>query len=431
MKFNRSFKMYRCNFFLLLTIVFLFISVYSQEEVIELFVGQQRTISVAGAEQIAIAGGGKIATGSLVSDGGSIILTGKEPGVVTLTINYRNGARSVKTLRVIGRDSEMALNEILALTMGYRNFKVRKVGDNVEIRGELQTLQEKEQLQKILEKYPNVINFVNDAREKVMIQMDVRIVEVALSEDANMGIDWFAETNVSPTTKGNVKYGALSTSAQSIRLGETDVPGEVFPKPKYALGPIARLNPITARINFLVNKGKASVLAKPSLVCKSGGRAEFLAGGEFPVSVSTQDKIEVKWHSYGTGLEVNPVLHEIGKSEITVNIKVKVSELDWANAVNGYPAVSSREVSTNVDLVEGNMLALAGIISKKKARTQRRLPLLGAIPVLGRLFSSTRDEEKTSEMVILVTPYIVTSKDKDNIKLESKDPFMKKQEQKK
>ncbi|MFH1759900.1 MAG: type II and III secretion system protein, partial [bacterium] len=197
----------------------------------------------------------------------------------------------------------------------------------------------------------------------------------------------------------------------------------VLPDPKYALGPIARLSPITAKINFLIDNGKASVLAKPSLVCKNGLSAKFRVGGEFPVSVSTQDKIEVQWHSYGTSLNINPVLHDLNKNSLTVKINVEISELDWANAVNGYPAILSRDVTTEVDLSEGSMLALAGMISKKRSTVKRRLPVLGAIPFLGRLFSSTMDEDKISETVILVMPRIVTPEDQGNIRQELKDTF--------
>ncbi len=106
--------------------------------------------------------------------------------------------------------------------------------------------------------------------------------------------------------------------------------------------------------------------------------------------------------------------------EIRVHVACEISDLDWANAVDRYPALSRKEVKTDVTMNADDMLALAGLISKKKSRVQKRVPFLGAIPFLGRLFSSTRDDIRDIETVILLTPRIVTSGKGENIKLEQK-----------
>lgn len=277
--------------------------------------------------------------------------------------------------------------------------EVKRAGPGVELSGTLATEQEAAKVALVCALYPGVYNLVTDLRADRIIQMDVEIIEINASDGSELGLDWFA------------------AEQNTIAVGETHVPDRLSLNPQYAVGSLARLNPLTAQLHFLVNKGKGEVLARPKLVCKSGDSAVFMAGGEVPLPYATQDRIQVDWKGYGIRLEIKPALLKYAGGEIMVRVDCEISDLDWANGVKEYPAVVRKEVSTRVRMNAGEMLALAGMISKKKSRVQKRLPLLGAIPFLGRLFSSTRDEVRDMETVILLTPRIVHAGKGDNIRL--------------
>ena len=238
----------------------------------------------------------------------------------------------------------------------------------------------------------------------------------------NLGIDWFDKSSNDVAFPKGLNYGTVNTDKGSIAVGEEYVPRRILPDPQYAVGPIARLSPFTMKLNFLVDKGQAKVIARPKLVCKSGEKAEFLVGGEFPIRVATPEKVQIDWKKYGTHLQVEPVLVKMGSNEVNASIRVEISDVDWANAVEGFPAVTQRIVSTNVKLAENNAVAIAGLLSHKKSRMQSRIPYLGAIPFLGRLFSSTKDQEQDMETVIIIEPKILPLKNSQlNIQPKSRE----------
>lgn len=373
-----------------------------------LYVGQQRTISVRGAEQIAIAGKGQIATGSLLSNGKSIVLTGHKPGVVSMTVSYKNGRKEERTIRVLSREREQVLIEFDKISPLFNDIHIISVGSNIGLVGKVYSITEANYLEAFLNRYPEIINLMEDKRGDVLLQMDVRILEVNLNDAANLGVDWFTSATNNVSFPQGLDYGEVSSQKGSVAFGEEYVPRRVFPDPQVAVGPLARLSPFTAKLNFLVEKGSAKVLARPKLICKSGEKAEFRVGGEFPVRIATPEKAQIEWKSYGTHLEIEPVLVKMGSNEVDVNIHIEISDIDWANQVEGYPAVSQRIASTKIKVLENNAVAIAGLISHKKSRVQSRIPFLGAIPFLGRLFSSTRDTDQVMETVILITPRIIS-----------------------
>jgi type II secretory pathway component GspD/PulD (secretin) len=99
--------------------------------------------------------------------------------------------------------------------------------------------------------------------------------------------------------------------------------------------------------------------------------------------------------------------------------------VDWAHQVEGYPALSQRIVSTRLKIAEENSIAIAGLLAQKKSRVQSRLPFLGAIPVLGRLFGTTKDQYQETETVIIIKPHILPM-DQDQLNIQIQDQELKK-----
>ncbi|MBL8029100.1 MAG: pilus assembly protein N-terminal domain-containing protein [Fibrobacteres bacterium] len=388
-------------FFLLVVIC-----TFTYGEVLELFIGEQRTIPVPGALQIAIAGQGKVARGLLTADNSQMVVSGVSAGEVTLTVSFKDGRRDIWTIKVSGRETEALHLEASALISGFSSLTLRKSGTQIALSGNISTEDEDNRVRLITERYPEIINLTKDCRVDSLIQLDVEIVEVSASDGSDIGIDWISSTSTDASIKGGVSYGKLNTSGNEIVFGEKQIPENLIPGPAYALGPVARLSPVMAKIRLMIEKGNGSVLARPKIVCRSGDTARFLAGGQMPIAYATNEQAGVQWKSYGIKIKALPVLSG-NDNRIRLSVDCEVSDLDWVNKVKDYPSLSEKSVSTHVNIKSDEMIALAGLISKKAVTSIRRLPVLGSIPFLGKLFSVESKEMRNLETVIMITPRIV------------------------
>lgn len=155
-----------------------------------------------------------------------------------------------------------------------------------------------------------------------------------------------------------------------------------------------------------------STLAEPNLVAMSGQQAEFLAGGEIPIPISTVSsgniQISIEWRQYGVKLQFVPYVLE--DEMIRLTVVPEESALDKANSifVNGseIPAMVTRRVSTTVEMRQGQTLAMAGLLRVSIGANTTRIPGLGDLPYIGPLFSNTTHERQEKELLILVTPYL-------------------------
>ena len=162
-------------------------------------------------------------------------------------------------------------------------------------------------------------------------------------------------------------------------------------------------------LDALKGDGLVKVLAEPNLVCVSGKKASFLAGGEFPIPVPQKDTITIQFKKYGVELEFLPVILSDGRIRLTV--APEVSELDFSNtvAISGYvvPGLTTRRARTQLELADGQEFALAGLLKHEIASDSEKVPLLGDIPILGALFRSSAYKKKETELIIVVTPTIL------------------------
>jgi pilus assembly protein CpaC len=169
----------------------------------------------------------------------------------------------------------------------------------------------------------------------------------------------------------------------------------------------------TVFIDALKDQGLLKVLAEPTLIALSGKTASFLAGGEFPIPVPQAaaggTTITVEYKPFGVGLHFTPTVLDNGK--IGIQVSPEVSELDFSRAValQGFviPSITTRRVSTTVELADGQSFAIAGLLRDEVRESVRKFPLLGDIPVLGALFKSTTFQKNETELVIVVTPHLV------------------------
>jgi len=158
------------------------------------------------------------------------------------------------------------------------------------------------------------------------------------------------------------------------------------------------------------NNGLVTILAEPTLTALSGETASFLAGGEFPIPVSQSlGSVTIEYKQFGVGLAFSPIVLENGR--ISMRVRPEVSELSSEGSItlNGFevPALVTRRSETTIELGSGQSMVIAGLLRNSGNNSIERTPFLGRLPVLGALFRSNNFRRNETELVVVVTPYLV------------------------
>ena len=156
------------------------------------------------------------------------------------------------------------------------------------------------------------------------------------------------------------------------------------------------------------------------MIALSGKPANFLAGGEFPIPIPQPSAagsiITIQYKPFGVGLNFTPTV--LSDNKINMQVAPEVSELDFSQAISlqGFiiPALTTRRVSTTIELADGQSFAIAGLLKNEVREDVAKFPLLGDIPILGALFRSTSFQKNETELVIIVTPHLVKPLDMEN-----------------
>ncbi|MBA3448041.1 MAG: type II and III secretion system protein family protein, partial [Pseudaminobacter sp.] len=167
---------------------------------------------------------------------------------------------------------------------------------------------------------------------------------------------------------------------------------------------------IDVAIKALEDRGVARRLAEPNLIARSGEKASFLAGGEFPIPISEEDgKIAVEYKKFGVSLDFTPTVLSDGL--IALDIEPEVSSIDTSSSYNigniSIPGFIVRRARTSIDLKSGQSFMMAGLLQSENDMIQQRVPGLAKLPVLGALFSSKSYQKRETDLVIIVTPFLV------------------------
>src|SRR5262249_30798151 len=174
---------------------------------------------------------------------------------------------------------------------------------------------------------------------------------------------------------------------------------------------------INALLDALENHGLINVLAEPNLSAISGEPASFLAGGEFPIPVpQSNNTISIDFKKFGVSLNFVATIAE--GNRINLHVQPEVSQLTTTNAISidsiSIPALVTRRAETTIELSSGQSFAIAGLLQNNITQNLNKFPWLGDVPVLGSLFRSTAFQRDETELVVIVTPYIVRPTDTAN-----------------
>lgn len=226
------------------------------------------------------------------------------------------------------------------------------------------------------------------------VNLRVRIIEMSRTVSRAIGVDWQALGSLgSFTTAFGLPTSGITTTAAKLVLGSKDV---------------------NALIDALAQDNLVHVLAEPNLTVMSGEPGSFLVGGEFPVPVAEQgNTIAIEFKKYGVALRFVPTVLSDGR--INLHVSPEVSELSQqgaiqltaSNATVSIPALTVRRAETSVELGSGQSFAMAGLLQDSVSDGASGIPMLGDVPILGALFRSTAFQRQETELVIMVTPYVV------------------------
>ena len=177
---------------------------------------------------------------------------------------------------------------------------------------------------------------------------------------------------------------------------------------------------ISSALDLGERVGLVTTLSQPNLTALSGETAEFLAGGEFPIPLSQGlGTTSIEYKRYGVSLAYTPTV--LANGRISIRVRPEVSELSSQGAVTigGFevPALTVRRAETTVELGSGQSFMIAGLMSNTSSNTIEKMPGAGDLPVLGALFRSTNYRKGETELVIVVTPYLVKPVNAADIKL--------------
>ncbi len=159
------------------------------------------------------------------------------------------------------------------------------------------------------------------------------------------------------------------------------------------------------QLNAAESSGDSKILANPTLICRSGKEAEFLAGGEIPIKIMNYKLKDIVWKKYGIQLKFKPLIDPLG--QMSIEIMAEISTPDFSNSIDGIPTLYTNKVSSHFDLIQSKTIFLSGLIQNDLQKTRTGLPYLSQIPVLGLLFSSQSYLDSQTELVIMVKPSLM------------------------
>lgn len=296
--------------------------------------------------------------------------------------------------------------DIAELLSTFPNVTVRKIDGKTVVTGEIS--KDYGALLHILQKeYPSILNLtrVQDAVAGKMVYMKVRIMEISKSITEKLGIKWGTLGIAGPSFNFGVEVSRDGSSILNAEGTPKSLTKSGNVNLNSASGFFGIATGITSSLDLAESTGDAVTLAEPQLSARSGGKAEFLAGGEYPMPVtSAQGQVTVEFKKYGIMLDIAPSVDSSGN--ILAHIETEVSTIDQSVQVNQIPGLKSRKTNTDVSMRERETLVISGLLTETAHKDYDNVKWLSDIPVLGPLFKSKDFQNKRSELVIFVTPYI-------------------------
>ena len=389
-------------------------------------------VSVNGSQYMEAPGITRLAVGNpdiadvKLLSGNDFLVVGKKAGSTSLIV-WSNGVREEYSVYVSGDDegTERAIQKAI----GYPGVKVQMMNGKVLLRGKVKNQYEHDTAVKIAQFYMGSGGGANDAKDTKgtitdsnvidlldmtapsQIRLEAQIIEINTSNEKDLGIQYW-----SPALGDNTSGSSSNSNSSDITRGSAGLfyAGENF-KNNSRGGTLGwfgrRISNVNASLQALITTGKARILSRPSITTMSGQKANILIGGRIPIPTSAGDgEISIDWREYGIRLNIEPVVD--AENKITSKVHAEVSTLDYGHGVkeNDFtiPALASREADAVINVRSGMTMAIGGLLNSEDGKTITKIPLLGDIPIIGQFFRHTTKTRDNRELVILITPTLVS-----------------------
>jgi pilus assembly protein CpaC len=344
-----------------------------------------------------------------VRSANQIYIFGKSPGETTVFATDRAG-RTIYSANVRVGTNIGSIDELLRVAMPDAQIEARPINGMVLLTGTVTAPADVEEANRIVQAFvgegTQVISRLKTATPlQVMLQVKIAEVSRTLMRDIGVNLD-----SMDPTGKsigGVIGRGRDMGSFNSNGTYGFDRPDGVS-SIGIRLSDIFGVN-VAAAFDLNENKGLVTTLAEPMLTALSGETASFLAGGEFPIPTTSINGTSIEFKQYGVSLAFTPTVLEGGR--ISMRVRPEVSELSSEGAIqlNGFrvPSLTTRRAETTVELGSGQSFMIGGLLRNGGNNSVERTPGLGNLPILGALFRSNSFRRNETELVIVVTPYLV------------------------
>lgn len=349
-----------------------------------------------------------IADISSLSDRTMYVL-GKTPGITTLTILDGNG-QLITNVDVRVAPDIAEFKERLRQILPDEKIEVRTANDGIVLSGTVSSIVRQERALELAQRYAPervsnlmVVGGVQQVMLKVRFAEMQRSVSKALRSSVSLG-GTVLDNDLGVATETGTWLDGENTLGQPVTVTPGTEGGFLF---GFSSGGLE----VGILLEALESKGVVRTLAEPNLTALSGQEAKFLAGGEYPVPTSQEDgQVSVEFKPFG--VELNFIPRVVDKDLINLELEAAVSSLDRDNGVDvgglRVDGFARRETSTTVELRDGESFAIAGLLQDDFRDLNGQVPWLGDIPVLGALFRSAEYQREQSELVIIITPHLVT-----------------------
>jgi pilus assembly protein CpaC len=371
----------------------------SLAEGLTLFMGEVKVLTIPSITKVAM-GNAKLVSASVLPND-QLLLLAEEQGETVMHLWLEGGEQLQFKIRVNENDLQQTLGYLNTLLADTPHIRVREVGGQIFVEGRVDPA-DKHKITILSQTFPKVVDLTNisDMTMRKMVLLDVKIMEFSNTSLSRLGIDWSGGFPANGPGMG-------------IRTGR-------FPLPDAGGGSgsniAANFNPtrawfglaseVSSTLNAMITGGEAVMIASPRLSTRSGGEASFLAGGQIPLpSMNATGQSSVEFKDYGIKLSFKPVTDHL--DNILVKVDTEVSLVDKTNEVQGIPGILSRRSATEVNVKNGEMMVISGLVDQQASHNNTKIPLLGDIPLLGELFKYREESMERKELVVFVVATVV------------------------
>lgn len=325
----------------------------------------------------------------------SIYVLGKAPGRTSMVLLGADGAL-LANVEVQVTPDVAEFKERLGQILPGENIEVRTANDGIVLSGVVSSTAKLDRALDLAQRYaPDRVSNLMSVGGTQQVMLKVRFAEVQRSVTKALGAD---------LTIGSPADDVYITAPGGLPSGSS-------PAGTLSIGGVVDGIALNLTLEALEGKGMVRTLAEPNLIALSGQEAKFLAGGEYPIPVAQDNNtITIEFKPFGVELNFTPRV--VDGDIINLSLSAAVSSIDSTASFQAggitVDAFRRRETSTTVEMRDGDSFAIAGLLQDDFRDFNSQVPWLGDIPVLGALFRSADYERNQSELVIIITPYLVT-----------------------